>query len=289
MLTAVDLGPLEACAAIGLDLDSLHPQSLRSGERADPRPQLDVPRRQRLLGDELGPVHQPQPGRVGLEPRHVREQVVRRTPERRPTRTCARGTVLSAGGGLGRGTRAPAAGSTPRAGRRDRRRGRSRAATPGPARSAPPPRPASGSPRCRRSGAARLPPPCHSRSSCDVSTPATRRGCRLARLEQSRLLLAPVVERPADRHDHRVGVPAAQHVGVGRRRVGERGQPEQQVLWHHAVGRGARLGAARAFAELRHAVESTASAPRQRGSRGSPSTRSPRMLRMMFDVPPMIV
>jgi hypothetical protein len=30
-------------------------------------------------------------------------------------------------------------------------------------------------------------------------------------------------------------------------------------------------------------------ATRQRGSRGRPSTRSPKMLRMMFEVPPMIV
>jgi hypothetical protein len=64
--------------------------------------------------------------------------------------------------------------------------------------------------------------------------------------------IAEVVERPATRDDHRVGVSAAQHPDVAVDTLGIPVEPEHQVLGPHPVRDRCGIGTSRPFAEAFH-------------------------------------
>jgi len=64
--------------------------------------------------------------------------------------------------------------------------------------------------------------------------------------------IAEVVERPAARHDHRVGVPTTQHPDIAVGAIGILVEPEHEVLGPHPVGDRRQVGTTGASAEAFH-------------------------------------
>ena len=271
MIAVVVLDALEAGHPPGLEHRAHHPQLLGAGERADPRPELDAPRRASVVGLELlDAVHEPHPRRIAVERGDLREQVVRRGvgDEQLDGRVHQRGRSVPRNARASSGLRAA---STP-----SRSSPSSNVGSHGMATVASGSSSASGAPvtsatvgatPARIDGAAAVEaelrrrvgdpagPARGARRRAGAAGSAAASAGRPGRgAEQPGRRVPAVVERPAQRDDHRVGVALAQRAGAHRvAAIGvARREPHQEAVDVEPVGHRRDIGAPGALAQPAH-------------------------------------